>query len=182
MDANSTNSTLHFPVRRDGWDTLDFYLLFFSSMLSTGTFCVLKAIVLLNQSLSSPLAWFMLLHGLIAFGFGLWLVVCNIWQRFAEEYVMTREALIFEYGFRRVRVPYDDIVALHPIKVCRSTSALKPAHRINFRKPIGMNRAADAYPVNSGSFLDELAARCPHLEREGPRMHLCNMADATTTN
>ena len=179
MHTISTDNTLRFPVRRDRWDTVDYYLWFY--VLFAAAHMGIGAYATMRVAGGQFAGWFELAYALVAFGFGVKFVINKTWQRYAEEYVLTPEALVFEYGYRRLRVPYENIAALHPIKVCRNTTALKPAHRINFLRPIGFERAADAYPQNSEGFLEELAARCPQLERDGPRMWL-REASAAATN
>lgn len=176
MNTPETVPTLHFPVRRDGWDAVE-YFLWLGFLIPAAALSLLWDI---HDSVNGESSWFpsgvsIMWTLVFAYGAGV-----TVWKLLAEQYVMTADALIFEYGYRRICVPYEEIAGLHPMKVCRATTALKPAHRINFRTPIGLDRAADAYPRDDAKFLDELAARCPQLEREGERMHLRIAADATT--
>jgi hypothetical protein len=167
--STETASDLRFPVRRDQWDTVSFFRSFFSSALS-GMVMIVAAIYLLNGDGMRGWGWCLLAFGIFSFLIRVGVMVCLIWDRYAEEYVMTADALVFEHGYIRHRIPYAEITALHPMKVSRMT-ALKPAHRINYRTRFGRG-GVDAYPLNDENFLEELASRCPHLEREGPRMRL----------
>lgn len=167
--SNGTDSDLRFPVRRDQWDTVSFFrsLLFCGF---SGTLMIFVAINLLNQDQMRVWGWCILGFGIFDFLWRMSMMLCLIWDRYAEEYVMTADALVFEHGYIRHRIPYAEITALHPMKVSRMT-ALKPAHRINYRTKFGRG-GVDAYPLSEENFLEELAARCPHLERDGPRMRL----------
>lgn len=178
MSASSSFVTRHFPVRRDRWDTVDFYL-------ATGALLVFSVIaivgsvstVILASGSNAPT----LIYSLYALSMAIMATVKLRKKWVAEEYTARDDALVFEYGYRQLRVPYDEIVAVHPIRVCRLSLTLKPAHRIIFRKPIESERVADAYPLDSEQFLEELAVRCPHLEREGERMFPHASANTTAS-
>lgn len=158
---HSADTTLHFSVRRDRWDTVDYYLAT-AGLFGLALFAVVTSVVGdLRWQMALPRLGYMI--ALLPMALGSVRRTKQKWQ--AEEYVFAEEALIFEYGFRQLRVPYDNIASVHPIKVCRLSLALKPAHRINFCQPIGFDRAADAYPMDDEGFLEELLARCPQLDR-----------------
>jgi len=164
MSATESNSTLRFPVRRDAWDTVDF----FRSLLSSAIFGTLKiaaAVYLLKDEQMRVFGWLLLTWGIFDFLLRMGLTACVVWDRYAEAYVMTGDALVFEHGYFRHRIPYEELVAVHPMKVCRMT-ALKPAHRINYRTRFG-RRGIDAYPQSDETFLEELAARCPNSSVKG---------------
>jgi hypothetical protein len=161
MNTMSADSTFHFPVRHDRWDTVDYYLatagLFGLAMFAM----VASAIGDPRWQSALPRLGYMIVFLPMAFRTARQTI--QKWE--AEEYIFTDDALVFEYPFRQLRVPYDNIASVHPIKVCRLSLALKPAHRINFCRPIGFDRAGDAYPIDDAGFLEELFARCPQLER-----------------
>ncbi|MSR57832.1 MAG: hypothetical protein EXS05_09175 [Planctomycetaceae bacterium] len=195
--ASDHAETLHFPVRRDGWDTVDFYLPLFIGSQAGGLFFIVLGISLLHETTPKLVGWVYILMGTIHFVLGTIGSVFRTWRRFAEQYELTESQFVLQCGYCRQRARYREISGVHPIKICRSTTALKPAVRIKFRKPIappggeyaggtiefdifGYKRSQpllqawslDVSPVNLEGFLEELATRCPHLQREGPRFNL----------
>lgn len=190
-DADALRPILRYPVRRDGWDTIDYYLLFLIGAQVAGL--GMLAIGISGQYSTPPkplvLSCFWIIYGTLQFAYGIIVAGLQTWQRFAEAYELTDSEFIHHMGYCRKHAPFAEISRVHPIKICRSTAALKPAARIKFRKPdaseggvvefdipgykgsrpIRQAWSIDVSPVNLEGFLEELAERCPHLVREGPR-------------
>jgi hypothetical protein len=197
MSQSMPFPTLSFPVRRDRWDTVDFYLPLFIGIQAGG---LVQIAIGIESFQRSPqwwwFGWFLIAWGLFDFVLGTFSTVLRIWRRYAERYELTDSEFVLHCGYSRQRIPFREISGVHPIKICRTTSALKPAVRIKCRKqppapesahqgavfeydvpgfrrriPIQQALSMDVSPVSLEAFLDELESRCPNLEREGPRFH-----------
>lgn len=162
--------TIRFRPRHDLWDAVDFYLLFLIGAQTGGLFLIAQGWGLLQTAALEFRPWFLLVVGFAQFVLGTATLVMRVWQRFAESYELAPTGFVVDYGYRVLRVPYADISGVHPNKICRMTAALKPALRVKFFRPVGGTRGLDVAVTNPDMFLDELAARCPHLQREGPRL------------
>lgn len=173
-----TTETVSFRVRRDLWDTLNFYLFFLFGLQAVGVYYVILALQAFHAVKDRHAAWNLLLLGFGLFLWGTVIVVQRIWKRFAEAYRLGPEALQVDYGYRKFSIPYPEISGVYPIKICRLAVGLKPATRVTVRKPIlYLGRTIDIAVIDPERFLDELAARCPHLLREGPRMRAAQVGE-----
>ncbi|MGQ0633951.1 MAG: hypothetical protein ACT4QC_05040 [Planctomycetaceae bacterium] len=162
--------TIRFRPRRDLWDAVDFYLWFFFGTQAVGLLCIISALSEMTTKSVSSGALISLTMGIVYFGAGIAILYRHIRQRFALAYELTPSELVIHHGYKQVRVPYAEISGAHPNKICRMTTALKRATRVTFRRPYGGERGIDVAVVNDEGFLEGLAARCPHLRREGPRL------------
>jgi hypothetical protein len=188
--------SLRYPVCRDGWDAVDYYLAFFIGSQGIGLFMIANNLVPIGQPSSAR--WCFLVLGVIYFVVGLIGIVARTWRRYCEEYELTETEFIHHLGYLRKRAPLSEISRAHSIRIFRSTivNILRPklgprqGLRIEFRKPDakgsghggkieidvpgykGARPIVDAWkidicPINLEGFLDDLAARCPHLEWKG---------------
>jgi hypothetical protein len=162
--------TCRFRPRHDLWDVVDFYLYFFVTAQIVGFWMIGLAWRELATPSPSPLIWFMVPYGILQSLFGIVKLVLHVWQRSAEGYELTATELVIDHGYAKVRIPFSEIYGANPCKICRMTAALKPGVRVKYSNPQTRFGNVDLAPVGLDLFLSELAARCPHLRREGPRL------------
>lgn len=79
-------------------------------------------------------------------------------------YELGDSALVIRFGLVRSRVPYGDIQAVKRTRNPLSSPALS-LDRLHV--DAGSRLGPNISPVDRGAFLDALAARAPHLRREG---------------
>lgn len=77
-------------------------------------------------------------------------------------YELTQEYLLVRFGWIRVRIPYEDIVAVEPSNNPLSSPALS-LDRLHVRVKKGFGTLIS--PRDKHAFLDELSMLCPHLQR-----------------
>jgi hypothetical protein len=171
MSSSTPASTLRFPVRRDGWDTVDFYLPLFFGLQATGIYQIVMGLGTIAANPWRWMSWLMLLMGVSNFAFGMVVSVLRTWRRFAERYELTESEFVMHYGYCRHRVAYREISKIHPIKICRSTATLKPAVRIHFRKPMALQGGGNMpeEPSNSTFSATSAASRSSRRGRSTSR-------------
>lgn len=159
-----------FRPRHDLWDAVDFYLYFFALAQFVGLWVTWMAWRQIGTAQTGPSVWLMLPLGLLQSVLATWKLVLHVWKRFAESYELAATELVIDHGYTQMRIPFSKIYGAHPIKICRMTTALKPALRVKFSSPQTRFGSVDLAPVNLELFFSELSVRCPHLRREGPRL------------
>ena len=82
-------------------------------------------------------------------------------------YELADEVLVIRFGMARVRVPYRDIRGVEPTDSILSAPALSMDRiRIDY----GRDSEAVISPADRDGFLTALAAKVPHLRRDGERL------------
>ncbi|MFN0054589.1 MAG: PH domain-containing protein [Planctomycetales bacterium] len=163
-------AAVKFQLHRDRWDTVDFYLVLWGAGLLGGLYYLGIGSAQLSRDLRSGWGWFFFVDGLVGFLFGLYHSVLHVWRRFAESYELTETELIIEYGYARLRIPLTAIRGVLPVKICRTTTALKPGLKLRYSESKTRLQTVDISPSHQDVFLDELVARCPTLKRAGVRL------------
>lgn len=79
-------------------------------------------------------------------------------------YELADDALVIRFGLARSRVPYTKIRAVRPTRSPLSSPALS-LDRLHI--DAGSELGPNISPADRSGFLDALAARAPHLRREG---------------
>jgi hypothetical protein len=81
-----------------------------------------------------------------------------------QYYEMRKDGLFLRLGWRRVLIPYGSLVELRPASDSRSATAFSREALEVVARDGGIYRIAVA---EEGRFVEEVARRCPHLERKG---------------
>lgn len=74
-------------------------------------------------------------------------------------------------GIRRVEVPLTEVLGFSPVAVSRDGGNVGELHQIYFSEAVKDRAGMNLWLDDPEYFLQELAVRCPHLEREGPRLN-----------
>lgn len=158
MNESESGSKLKFPVRRDGSSAFLYYFSFFFVLLA-----VCRCWIALVP-VGIPASWTAVVCTLCVFGLGIAYLCARTKRRFSEGYVFDTEELVFDDGIHRIRVPYSNLTTVHP-----TDHHLKgiPGKELclYWKSPGGSSRDAIASPHHQEAFLEQLAARCPQLER-----------------
>jgi len=159
MNPPETASAFKFTARHDGSSTFVYYCSFYIVLVAVGM-CWLALV-----PVGGPASWTAIVCTLFVFGFGIVYLCGRTRRRFSEGYIFASGELELDDGIRRIRVPYLNVTSVHPLKHRLREVVLRTEVCLYWKGPGGLSRSAIAYPDNLEGFLEQLAARCPHLER-----------------
>lgn len=153
--AGTGAPALRFASKRDAW---------LGALLGLVTLALFAVIALLLLTSRSPIQALGSLAPLLTLALGLWLLRTT-------DYEIAGDGLRVRCGLLRFRVPFAAIESVIPkrgVDVQMGWSLALSLDRLLVRRCGGLPLAISPEPREL--FLAELAARCPHLVREGDRL------------
>lgn len=177
MTTVGTPETIRFPIRRDlrrhsrfGPVVPTFYALASAGVL---IYAAISGTLLghrIDRSFTPDLL--LLAVGLSAVG-----TVGVVWivrRRPADGYALTQTEIVADEGYRQFRAPLAEVQSIYPVAIrpLRDMGKVDEAIQVLFTERITSRAAVNVFPAEPERFLDELAARCPHLVREGSRFFM----------
>lgn len=158
-------SAVRFPLKRDGRDAIWFYV-----RLLFVAIPILQAAHLFSTKVPSNWDGSDLAAAIGLFVSPMLIGVLMVWERLAGGYELSDRELLIDSGYAGLKLPLDRILEAYRIDIPRAFGAFKPAIRLRLTRAVRGRRTFDLTPCNQSGFVDELAARCPHLVRSEQRL------------
>jgi len=124
------------------------------------------ALQVIASAAFGPMRLAVMITGLAVFAIGFWLVASVLFVR----YEMTDFELVVQTGFRFRRIPLECIEGVLPVLRPSEDPLLRPPHITVVCQKGGRAGAAVVMPEDAETFLKDLAAGAPFLEKVGDRL------------